>query len=79
MKIFFSICLCFILGLVLRLKPYRIMTQLGLEKAYAGPCGDAGCDGKPGYCGTVTVIKVFKWRATKDCTGSNDIEGPAFQ
>ncbi len=48
MKIFFSICLCFILGLVLRLKPGRIMTQFGLEKGYEGPSGDAGCDGKPG-------------------------------
>ncbi len=54
-------------------------STVGIEEAYAGPCGDAGCDGKPGYCGTVTVIKVFKWRATKDCTGSNEAEGPAFQ
>lgn len=52
-------------------------STIGIEEAYAGPCGDAGCDGKPGYCGTVTIIKIFKFRATKDCTGSSDAEGPA--
>jgi len=54
-------------------------STFGIEEAYAGPCGDAGCDGKPGYCGTVTVVKVFKFRITKDCTGGNDAEGPSFQ
>ena len=53
-------------------------SAIGIEEAYAGPCGDAGCDGKPGYCGTVTVIKIFKFRMTKDCTGSNGAEGTAF-
>ncbi|MFN1835977.1 hypothetical protein AB2B38_012000 [Balneola sp. MJW-20] len=49
---------------------------LGVEQAYAGPCGDAGCDGKAGYCGTVTVIKLFNWRLKKDCSGSTRISSP---
>ncbi|MEX0722965.1 MAG: hypothetical protein WD053_03765 [Gracilimonas sp.] len=49
---------------------------IGIEEAYAGPCGDAGCDGNPGYCGTTTVVKVLGWRVTKDCVGSEDGDFP---
>lgn len=45
-------------------------SYLGIEEAYAGPCGDAGCDGEPGLCGKITVIKFFSWEATRTCKGS---------
>ena len=57
-------------------EPSKTISSIGLEAAYAGPCADAGCDGLPGYCGTVTVIKIFGLRVTKDCVGSNTAEGP---
>ncbi|HSH24764.1 MAG TPA: hypothetical protein VLA13_04420, partial [Massilibacterium sp.] len=45
---------------------FSLDKAFGIEEAYAGPCGDAGCDGKPGFCGSVTVVKVLKWSVTKD-------------
>ncbi|MFP8488533.1 hypothetical protein ACKGJO_05475 [Gracilimonas sp. Q87] len=51
---------------------------VGIEEAYAGPCGDAGCDGSPGYCGTTTVVKVLGWRITKDCVGSEEGDFPSL-
>lgn len=51
-------------------------SMLGVKNAYAGPCGDAGCDGNPGYCGTTTVIKVFGLKLDKDCVGSEKGDFP---
>lgn len=49
---------------------------LGVEEAYAGPCGSAGCVGKTGYCGKeVTVVKILDWELDKECYGEDRSDG----
>lgn len=49
---------------------------VGMQTAYAGPCGAAGCVGKKGYCGKeVTVIKFFDWEIDKECHGEDKSDG----
>lgn len=49
---------------------------LGVKEAYAGPCGDAGCVGKTGYCGKeVTVVKILNWELDKECHGEDKSDG----
>jgi hypothetical protein len=49
---------------------------VGIETAYAGPCGAAGCVGKTGYCGKeVTVIKILDWELDKECHGEDKSDG----
>jgi hypothetical protein len=51
-------------------------STIGLEEAYAGPCGAAGCEGKTGYCGKeVTVVKVLDWELKKECHGEDKSNG----
>ena len=42
----------------------------GIEEAYAGPCGAAGCDGADMYCTSATVIHIGAWKMEKDCKGN---------
>ena len=51
-------------------------STIGIEEAYAGPCGDAGCVGSTGYCGIeVTVLKVLDWELKKECHGVDKSDG----
>ncbi|MFD2532444.1 hypothetical protein ACFSVN_08310 [Gracilimonas halophila] len=43
---------------------------VGMETAYAGPCGAAGCDGADMYCTSVTVVHIGNWQMKKDCKGN---------
>jgi len=43
---------------------------VGIEEAYAGPCGSAGCDGLDMYCTSVTVFHIGDIQILKDCDGT---------
>jgi uncharacterized low-complexity protein len=47
-----------------------IESVLGIEDAYAGPCGRAGCDGEPTYCTAVTVLNIGSIQIIKHCQGT---------
>jgi|GEM_PF-777456 hypothetical protein len=46
-----------------------IETAIGVEEAYAGPCGRRGCDGQPVYCTSYTVFEVGGVQVIRHCKG----------
>lgn len=49
---------------------FSLDMAFGIEEAYAGPCGAAGCDGADMYCTSATVIHIGNWEVSKDCKGN---------
>jgi hypothetical protein len=47
-----------------------IETAIGVEEAYAGPCGRRGCDGSNTYCGTYTVLEIGGIHIVRHCDGN---------
>ena len=44
-------------------------STIGMEEAYAGPCGNRGCDGSNAYCDTYAVLEIAGIRVLRDCKG----------
>ncbi|MTI88325.1 MAG: hypothetical protein FH748_10185 [Balneolaceae bacterium] len=54
-------------------------TTIGVEEAYAGPCGRRGCDGTAVYCTSYVVLEIGNTRWIRDCEGviqDDDGDGP---
>lgn len=45
-------------------------TVLGIEEAYAGPCGRRGCDGEKTYCTTYYIIEIGDGGIIRHCKGT---------
>lgn len=44
-------------------------STIGIEEAYAGPCGNRGCDGQPVYCATYVVFEIGGIQVMRHCDG----------
>lgn len=44
-------------------------STIGIEKAYAGPCGRRGCDGSNAYCDTYSVLEIGGIHIVRHCDG----------
>ncbi|MFA5669691.1 MAG: hypothetical protein WC967_10615 [Balneolaceae bacterium] len=44
-------------------------TVLGIEEAYAGPCGRRGCNGSENLCTSYTVLEIRGIQITRYCSG----------
>ncbi len=42
---------------------------IGIEEAYAGPCGRRGCVGKVGYCTTYVILEIGGVQMVRHCDG----------
>ncbi|MFY0685022.1 MAG: hypothetical protein JXR20_10755 [Balneola sp.] len=47
----------------------NLESAVGIEEAYAGPCGRRGCDGSAAYCDSYTVFEVGGIVVERHCDG----------
>ncbi len=46
-----------------------IESAIGIEEAYAGPCGNKGCTGKEGFCTSYVVLEIGGIQVVRYCSG----------
>lgn len=44
-------------------------SAIGMEEAYAGPCGRRGCDGSNVYCDSYTILEIGGVHIIRHCDG----------
>ena len=49
-------------------------STIGIEEAYAGPCGRRGCDGQPVYCASYVVFELGGIQIIRHCDGEKEEE-----
>ncbi|MEP1152308.1 MAG: hypothetical protein ABJH08_11325 [Balneola sp.] len=52
----------------------NLESAVGIEEAYAGPCGNRGCDGQPVYCDSYVVFEVGGVQVIRHCNGKKRVE-----
>ncbi len=52
-----------------------IESAIGIEEAYAGPCGRRGCSGTEGFCTAYAVVEVGAFKMMRYCEGKKSSDG----